>query len=1162
MNINYSKCQKQQQEIVELTKSIKNTKNTLSEINYIIKLADLYRRECNQVDKARFQYLTALQKSKKFQDSKVREQEFYILSKLVCISINSKDLKKAFKFCKFLRKIVTVNLNWHTYIKIKSDCLLATIYERFADEIFKQIDGEDQKYDRFQKKEKEILFTNYMDYSIKWMKKCVSNLEKIQESNDICYNDRAISIIHLKKKLLEKRKLLGDIYYTYAQFDDDYYENSMEVLLKVVQECDNSLNNAPSENLNFTEKMIINMKSCCLISLGRINYTISKYKKAESYFIKDQELCKQTNDKNGLILNYRNYALCLGERYNFEDALKYLKIRSTLIEKYVSDLSEKEDLQQDNSEMVSVIHENKRVYSEIDIKMKNLLGNFSTNNEKISKIRNDLQTYEEIIYILDKCHESNFKLYTGQDNFFLKVFNNSWNTIVDTLIDCTKKFKLDNKKNSNKPYEEYMNYILSYLIFKKDLKKYSIKVYERQINYYIEKRNHRQAFCNYMDYGCILDDINHGNLKEIEDKFHSALKLIRKYGNDEDCLLCLDNLEIIYRRRNMYDKIEQIMFKIKELLRTKNMQIVFLDAKDDEFIIGDEEEFSLLKKDRVDQDIGYLLDTNSENFQNDLSELENNALDFFNTQNKDISLIENDDQMSLIDDEEEFGYGVKDSLRKKQGNYLKLPKDKKSNFLSEEIETNTNQDIEISKKPEKNNVPSENKLDNSFSENNQNILRVTQGPGNSNQLDLHNKYLNDTMFLGILNNIFMNFRKKIESTLQDQNTNIMIEEDLTEDEISKKQIVALRTNNISFCKKIDFRGNTFNENVFQHLAKNEPFCCFLLQNIETIKFSGCKICIDKEFLNFMSKIVKFSKKSLIEIDISGLKFQDGDLADESARIFTKYINKLFVEFEQLNQINLSCLTIKDLWNLGGSLNEKNNSLKIIDLSKNVLSWKDILPLFLSKKKFDNQKIVDISHQLIDNNLASSNILSQEDNVLSQAIKEKYNLQDRGNFIETTELKCLKFGMNDLLLEKFVDCFPYSQEIENQLESDNSLLFKNRSDLVIIAQGFLDCNELDLSWNSFSITVDFQLCLIEINSWLNPKKINANLPYNFLNEKTTGPKIEVLSLRSMKQQNQSEQSQKKFGRLVISLSNQKTIDLRGNSFDKKYLLYENKIEYLT
>jgi hypothetical protein len=105
-----------------------------------------------------------------------------------------------------------------------------------------------------------------------------------------------------------------------------------------------------------------------------------------------------------------------------------------------------------------------------------------------------------------------------------------------------------------KVLSEKVIFLLTYFILRKELNKYTPPIFDLLISIYRETKEWAFLHAYYMDYGCILDDINL-TIQDVESQFHNALTVIKKHGSTEDCLRCLNNLEIIYRRRKLDIKV-------------------------------------------------------------------------------------------------------------------------------------------------------------------------------------------------------------------------------------------------------------------------------------------------------------------------------------------------------------------------------------------------------------------------------------------------------------------------------------------------------------------------------------------------------------------------------------------------------------------------------
>lgn len=179
----------------------------------------------------------------------------------------------------------------------------------------------------------------------------------------IFYRDSEISPMAMRMRLLRWKKTFGDIYFTYGEFDDDFYEDSMEQLLKVVQICQED----PVES---KKPALLYMQSACLVSLGRINYALGIYGKAELYFGKDKEICERLGDDEGLVLTCLNMSMCQNKRYKFDDSIRTLRDQRKIIDRTSQGCPDRARLLAENKSRIKSVENDKNTYQCIDTQVR------------------------------------------------------------------------------------------------------------------------------------------------------------------------------------------------------------------------------------------------------------------------------------------------------------------------------------------------------------------------------------------------------------------------------------------------------------------------------------------------------------------------------------------------------------------------------------------------------------------------------------------------------------------------------------------------------------------------------------------------------------------------------------------------------------------------
>lgn len=102
-------------------------------------------------------------------------------------------------------------------------------------------------------------------------------------------DDPAMSI---QKLHCESLYNLGNLYFVKGQYDAIYYNKSKEYLTKTI-EC--------SKKINYSQ--LIGKAYC---TMGLILNILKKYSEARDFFLMDEKICRDGNDKTGLTATWRN----------------------------------------------------------------------------------------------------------------------------------------------------------------------------------------------------------------------------------------------------------------------------------------------------------------------------------------------------------------------------------------------------------------------------------------------------------------------------------------------------------------------------------------------------------------------------------------------------------------------------------------------------------------------------------------------------------------------------------------------------------------------------------------------------------------------------------------------------------------------------------------
>lgn len=85
---------------------------------------------------------------------------------------------------------------------------------------------------------------------------------------------------------------LGNLYYLKGQYDAIYYYKSKEFLNKTIEY---------SKKINYSQ--LIGKAYC---TMGLLLNILKKYSEARDFFLMDEKICRDGNDKVGLIATWRN----------------------------------------------------------------------------------------------------------------------------------------------------------------------------------------------------------------------------------------------------------------------------------------------------------------------------------------------------------------------------------------------------------------------------------------------------------------------------------------------------------------------------------------------------------------------------------------------------------------------------------------------------------------------------------------------------------------------------------------------------------------------------------------------------------------------------------------------------------------------------------------
>lgn len=396
---------------------------------------------------------------------------------------------------------------------------------------------------------------------------------------------------------------LGNAYVIKGKHDADFYD-------KALQAFESSLNFAKSIGYSL-------MEGRSHFNKGLVYYEKKQFQQAIDNFVKDEKICRQEKELNGLRAVYQNLGLCYQELRQFSQANHYFNKGLQIVDQHFP---------QDSA-----------MRKTMTINLKNLYEL----QKKEETIEQELQTFfKKNQWTLAKINEVLNKLiYFANNPQKAKTFF----TLASKKLNIAEILPWKNKEINQET--------LVFLHFGANIEK-SLNNFARSKELFelIQRNsaaNIRKSwdFISFLiDYGNLLDEMK-GNIREIEKIYWQAYEIARELNDKVNCETTLNNLYALYSDRK--DVINEK--KVKEMLKAISNK---MENEDDQFLFLDiHQEFSDISAEKLsDEEQNY----DEEEY---LSEKEE---DFLAENREEIS------KESYDEDDAEENQNYKEKIAKKQ----------------------------------------------------------------------------------------------------------------------------------------------------------------------------------------------------------------------------------------------------------------------------------------------------------------------------------------------------------------------------------------------------------------------------------------------------------------------------------------------------------------
>lgn len=371
-------------------------------------------------------------------------------------------------------------------------------------------------------------FERKIDSSFNYFQKSLNSIESLIKKEK-AKHPNSPEMKEYERLRVEALFNLGSCYMVKSQYDNVFYEKSMEFFM-LARDYANSIK----------YQLFVGKAN---FQIGTIYLCTKRYEQALNYLLKDEKVCLEEKEYNGLRLTYQNIGLALQKQKKFDEAEKYFRKALKVLDNYFpNDLPSRKESSLKLQDLLAV----KERCLKISMELKQFYQKNNWNSCIVIRLLKSLIEIENYI-------DANKLL-----NLYLKNENLEENDtrLIFSLMHYGGKIEV-NLKNYTKA-QEY---------FQKAEEIYSVK---EKI-----KSKSEEYIVFLVDYGNFLDDLKASSTM-IEKIYWKAYEEAQSFGDQENMKIILGNLESLYDSHSDLIKRDQVKDKLKEFT-------IEIEEEDDSF---------------------------------------------------------------------------------------------------------------------------------------------------------------------------------------------------------------------------------------------------------------------------------------------------------------------------------------------------------------------------------------------------------------------------------------------------------------------------------------------------------------------------------------------------------------------------------------------------
>lgn len=481
----------------------------------------------------------------------------------------------------------------------------------------------------------ELLLEKNEFFDIKLQERFMETIDaaiaSLSRSLELCETmlKKKYEITYSQERKAEGLLNLGNAYVIKGKCDADFYDKALQTFEKSLVFA-NSIKYSLMEGKSHFNK-------------GLVYYEKKQFQQAIDNFLKDEKICKQEKEMNGLRAVYQNLGLCYQELRQFSQANNYfIKGLQIVDQHFPHDYNMRKNMTDKLKNLTELQKKDESIDQELQLFFKRNQWTLAKVNEILNKLMN---------FSMNPQKAKTFFMLACQKPHIAEIFS---------------------RKN-----KEICQETLMFLHFGANIEKSlggfakSKEIFELiQKNSAANIKNSWEFISFLIDYGNLLDEMK-GNIREIEKIYWQAYEIARELKDQGNCEATLSNLYALYSDRKDVNNEK----KVKEMLKAINNK---MENEDDQFLFLDiHQEFSDISAEKLSDE-----EENQDEEEEYLSEKEE---DFLEENQEDFS------KKEFYEEDEEFcrqNFKGKAEKSEKFNNKTMVKKTENSNVFNEKGKEN------------------------------------------------------------------------------------------------------------------------------------------------------------------------------------------------------------------------------------------------------------------------------------------------------------------------------------------------------------------------------------------------------------------------------------------------------------------------------------------